>query len=101
VLSQNRRGETGRLSPFENGGGDVGGEVGEAENLAVVGSVQVLALGQIGKLAGSAVQQPFVEPVSFDKRLDQTGVGLRGWANGSMWSITIRTSLPSRRNRTG
>jgi hypothetical protein len=77
VLDQHRRGETGKLSPFEDGGGDVGSEVGEAENLAVLGSVQFLTLGQIGKLDRSAAQQAFVEPVGFDNRLDQAGVGFR------------------------
>jgi hypothetical protein len=57
VLDQHRRGQAGRLSSFEDGGGDVEGEVGEAENLTVIGSVQLFGLGQIGKFAGSTVQQ--------------------------------------------
>ncbi len=69
VLDQHRRGETRGLSPFENGGGDVGGEVGEAENLAVIGSVQFFALGQIGELADSAAQELFIEPVSLERSL--------------------------------
>jgi hypothetical protein len=32
VLDQHRRRQAGRLSPRENGGGDIGGTVGEAEN---------------------------------------------------------------------
>jgi hypothetical protein len=39
--------------------------------------VQFLALCQIGKLAGSTAQEPFIEPVGFDNRFDQAGVGLR------------------------
>jgi hypothetical protein len=40
--------------------------------------MQFLAFGEIGKLAGSAVQEPFVEPVGFDDRLDQGGVWFCG-----------------------
>jgi len=36
VLDQHRGGDTGELSSFENGGGDVRGEVSEAENLGVI-----------------------------------------------------------------
>ena len=78
MLDQYRRGQAGRLSSVEDGGGDVGGEVGEAENLAVVGAVQFLVVGQFGKLAGSPVHQPLVEPVGIDECLDQTGIRFRG-----------------------
>ena len=49
MLDQHRRGEPFGLSPVEDGGGDVWSEVGEAQNLAEIGAVQLLALGQIGK----------------------------------------------------
>jgi hypothetical protein len=64
--------------PVEDGGGDIGGKVGEAENLAVVGSMQVLALGQIGEFGGSAVQQLFIEPVGVDesRRKSERGRGI-------------------------
>jgi len=100
MLDQHRCSETGRLSAFEYRGGDVGGEVGEAENLAAVGSVQFLALGQIGKLGRSTVQQPFVKPV-LTIALSKLGSAFARGANGSAWSITIRTSLPARRSHTG
>jgi hypothetical protein len=51
VLDQQRRGETFRLSPFEDGGGDIGGEIGKAEDLAEVGPMQPLVRRQIGKPA--------------------------------------------------
>jgi len=50
VLDQHRRGKAGGLPAFKDRRGDIGGEIREAENLAVIGSVQALALGQIGKL---------------------------------------------------
>ncbi len=78
MLDQHRRGETRGLSSFGNGGGDVGGQVGETKNLAVAGAVQLFALGQIGKLSRSIVQQIFVEPVGVDDRLDRAGVRFRG-----------------------
>jgi hypothetical protein len=65
VFDQHRRGETRRLVPVEDGGGDVGGEAGKAGNLAVVGWVQLFALGQIGELPGSTVQQLFAKAVGF------------------------------------
>ena len=98
MLDQHRRGELLRLSPLEDGAGDVWSEVGEAENLAEVGSVQLLAFGQIGKLASSTVKQLFVEPVGFAIRL---GSGFGADANGSVWSNIIRISLPARRSRIG
>jgi hypothetical protein len=101
MLDQHRRGETGRLSSFENGGGDVGSEVGEAENLTVVGSVEFFALGQIGELGSAPKQQLIVEPMALTIALIRLGSGFAGGANGSVWSITIRTSLPARRSCTG
>ena len=76
VLYQHGRGETQRLSSFENGRGDVGREVGQAENLAVVGSVKFFALGQIGKFARATSKQPVIEPLGFDNCLDQSCVQL-------------------------
>ena len=53
MFDQHRRCQTSRLTPFEDGDGDVGGEISQTKDLAVVGSVQLLAFCQIGKPEGA------------------------------------------------
>src|SRR5712691_3453254 len=64
--------------PVENGGGDVGGEVGEPEKPAEVGAVEPLALCQIAELAAFVLDQHVVETVGSNNQADQRPVGFRG-----------------------
>jgi hypothetical protein len=59
MLDQHRRGEASRLSPFEDGRGDVGGEVSKAQKPGEIGAVQPFALGQIAEFGDLALRQFF------------------------------------------
>jgi hypothetical protein len=43
MLEKHRRSQARRLPPFEDRAGDVGGEIGQADDPGIVGSVQLLA----------------------------------------------------------
>ena len=94
VLDQHRRYKARRLSSFENDGGDVGREVCEAQNLAVVGSVQFFALRQIGELGDSTAQKLFIKILSLSDRFDEARVG---WVVRTDRCGRSQSGLPCRR----
>src|SRR5579862_7123090 len=65
--------------PIEDGGGDVGCEVGEAEELAEVRAVEPLRLRQVAELATLLLDQHVVETVGADDQPDQRPVRFREW----------------------
>ena len=84
VLDQHRRGETRGLPSFENGGGDVRGEVGEAENLAVVGSVQFSLLARSANFPAPPCSRFSLNRWALTIALIRLGSGFAGGANGSV-----------------
>ncbi len=48
--------------------GDVGGEIGQADDPGIVGSVQFLAPGELGEFAAGTLQQPRFEQMRSDDR---------------------------------
>jgi hypothetical protein len=102
VFDQHPRGETRRLAPVEDGGGDVGGEVGEAENLTVVGSVQFLVLASSAKeictfdLRGTETSNAYEGPGQLTERITDDFTKPQSSAAGVCFPVlgigTIRTS---------
>ena len=77
MLEKRSGGQTGRLTPFEDRAGDVGGEIGQADDPGIVGSVQLLAPGELGEFAAGTLQQPCFEQMCPGDQLDQARVRSR------------------------
>src|SRR5580700_2164874 len=66
MLEQRGRGQIWRLMAVEDRAGDVGGEIGQADDPGIVGSIQLLAPGELGEFAAASLQQPRFEQMPPD-----------------------------------
>src|SRR6516225_450416 len=68
-------GQITRLAPVEDGLGDVGGEIAEADDAGEIGPADTFALGKCGKRNTAAADAGSVELARPEEQLDQPGVG--------------------------
>src|SRR5580693_2327123 len=77
MLEKHGRRQIWRLTALEDRAGDVGGEIGQADDPGIVGPVQLLAPGELGEFAAGALQQPRFEQMRPDDQLYQARVRSR------------------------
>jgi hypothetical protein len=77
MLEKHSRGQIGQLTVLEDRAGDVGGEIGQADDPGIVGSVELLAPGELGESPAGTLQQPRFEQMRPDDQLDQARVRSR------------------------
>ncbi len=66
--------QTQRLATVENGGHNVGGQIGQRDQTGQVGSVNSFLAGKSGKAGVWIFQETTLDLMSFDQQGDQNGI---------------------------